>query len=74
VGLSAAWLKPVQPHRRHVQPFVFFELMSAAAFALCGYKTEDPGALQGALNFAVTNTIGAYFVLSGIGLLSARAL
>ncbi len=48
--------------------------MSAAAFALCGYKTEDPGALQGALNFAVTNTIGAYFVLSGIGLLSARAL
>ena len=52
--------------------FVFFELMSAAAFALCGYKTEDPGSLQGALNFAVTNTIGAYFVLSGIGLLYAR--
>ena len=52
--------------------FVFFELMSAAAFALCGYKTEDPGALQGSLNFAVTNTIGAYFVLSGVGLLYAR--
>jgi multicomponent Na+:H+ antiporter subunit D len=52
--------------------FVFFELMSAAAFALCGYKTEDPGSLQGAFNFAVTNTIGAYFVLSGIGLLYAR--
>lgn len=52
--------------------FVFFELMSAAAFALCGYKTEDPGSLQGSLNFAVTNTIGAYFVLSGIGLLYAR--
>ena len=52
--------------------FVFFELMSAAAFALCGYKTEDPSSLQGALNFAVTNTIGAYFVLSGIGLLYAR--
>ncbi len=52
--------------------FVFFELMSAAAFALCAYKTEDPGALQGALNFAVTNTIGAYFVLTGIGLLYAR--
>ena len=52
--------------------FVFFELMSAAAFALCGYKTEDPGSLQGALNFAVTNTIGAYFVLSGIGVLYAR--
>lgn len=23
--------------------FVWFELMSAAAFALCGYKTEEPG-------------------------------
>ncbi len=52
--------------------FVFFELMSAAAFALCAYKTEDPGALQGALNFAVTNTIGAYFVVTGIALLYAR--
>lgn len=52
--------------------FVFFELMSAAAFALCAYKTEDPGALQGSLNFAVTNTIGAYFVLTGIALLYAR--
>ncbi|MGH9584299.1 MAG: complex I subunit 5 family protein [Bryobacteraceae bacterium] len=52
--------------------FVFFELMSAAAFALCGQKTEDPSSLQGSLNFAVTNTIGAYFVLTGIGLLYAR--
>ncbi len=52
--------------------FVFFELMSAAAFALCGYKTADPGSLQGALNFAVTNTIAAYFVLIGIALLYAR--
>lgn len=52
--------------------FVFFELMSAAGFALCGQKTEDPSSLQGSLNFAVTNTIGAYFVLTGIGLLYAR--
>jgi multicomponent Na+:H+ antiporter subunit D len=52
--------------------FVFFELMSAAAFALCGQKTEDPSSLQGSLNFAVTNTIGAYSVLTGIGLLYAR--
>jgi multicomponent Na+:H+ antiporter subunit D len=52
--------------------FVFFELMSAAAFALCGYKTDDPGSVQGALNFAVVNTIGAYFVLTGIGLIYAR--
>ncbi len=52
--------------------FVFFELMSAAGFALCGHKTDDPGSLQGALNFAVTNTIAAYFVLTGIALLYAR--
>ena len=50
----------------------FFELMSAAAFALCGYKTDDPGSVQGALNFAVVNTIAAYFVLTGIGLIYAR--
>jgi multicomponent Na+:H+ antiporter subunit D len=52
--------------------FVFFELMSAAAFALCAYKTDDPGAMQGSLNFAVVNTIGAYFVLTGIALLYAQ--
>lgn len=52
--------------------FVFFELMSAAAFALCGYKTEESGPIQGALNFAVTNTIGAFMILSGIGLLYGR--
>ncbi|HET9183914.1 MAG TPA: proton-conducting transporter membrane subunit [Candidatus Angelobacter sp.] len=52
--------------------FVFFELMSAAAFALCGYKTEESGPIQGALNFAITNTIGAFMALSGIGLLYGR--
>ena len=52
--------------------FVFFELMSAAAFALCGYKSEEPAPLQGALNFAVTNTIGAVLVLTGIALLYGR--
>src|SRR6185312_2697895 len=52
--------------------FVFFELMSAAAFALCAYKTEDPGSLQGGFNFAVMNTIGAFLVLSGVGLLYGR--
>lgn len=52
--------------------FVFFELMSAAAFALCGYKSDDPGSLQGAFNFAVTNTVAAYFVLTGIAVLYAR--
>ena len=52
--------------------FVFFELMSAAAYALCGYKIEEAGPLQGALNFAITNTIGAFLVLSGIALLYGR--
>lgn len=52
--------------------FVFFELMSASAFALCGYKNEEPTAQQGALNFAVTNTIGAFLILCGIALFYAR--
>ncbi len=52
--------------------FVFFELMSASAFALCGYKNEDPNAQQGALNFAITNTIGAFLVLIGLAMLYSR--
>ena len=52
--------------------FVFFELMSAAAFALCGYKSEEAGPLEGTLNFAVTNTIGAFLALTGIALLYGR--
>ncbi|NMH96448.1 NADH-quinone oxidoreductase subunit D [Pseudonocardia sp. K10HN5] len=52
--------------------FVFFELMSAAAYALTGFKIEEPGPLQGALNFAVVNTVGAFCVLFGIGLLYGR--
>lgn len=49
--------------------FVFFELMSTAAFALCGLKTQEPAPLQGSFNFAVTNTVGAFFMLTGIALL-----
>src|SRR5213594_2623626 len=52
--------------------FVFFELMSASAFTLCGYKTEECESLQGAANFGVTNTIGAFLVLDGIALVYAR--
>ena len=51
--------------------FVFFELMSTAAFALCGLKTGEPAPLQGAFNFAVTNTIAAFMVLIGIAFLYA---
>lgn len=52
--------------------FVFFELMSAASFALAGYESEDESVLQGALNFGVTNTLGAFLVLFGVGLLYGR--
>ena len=38
--------------------FVWFELMGAAAYALTGYRIEEAGPLQGAINFAVTNTLG----------------
>ena len=50
--------------------FVWFEVMSVAAFALTGYQLEAP-ALEGALNFTVTNGIGSYLMLGGIGLLYA---
>jgi multicomponent Na+:H+ antiporter subunit D len=52
--------------------FVFFELMSVCAFALVGYAVEETAPLQGAVNFAVTNTIGALLVLFGIALLYGR--
>src|SRR5205807_2995096 len=52
--------------------FVFFELMSVAAYALTGYRIEQASAVQGALNFAITNTIGAFLVLLGIALLYGR--
>jgi len=52
--------------------FVFFELMSVSAFALCGLKTLEPAPLQGAFNFAIVNTVGAFMIVMGIGLLYAR--
>ncbi|HEY1300369.1 MAG TPA: proton-conducting transporter membrane subunit [Stellaceae bacterium] len=51
--------------------FVFFELMSTVAFALTGYKLES-SALEGALNFTVTNGIGSFLMLGGIGLVYGR--
>ena len=52
--------------------FVFFELLSVAAYALVAYDIEEEGPLQGALNFAITNSIGALFILVGIALLYGR--
>jgi multicomponent Na+:H+ antiporter subunit D len=52
--------------------FVWFELMTAAAVALCGYKSEESWPLLGALSFAVVNTVGAFLSLAGVALLYAR--
>ena len=52
--------------------FVWFELMGVAAYALTAYRPEERGPLQGALNFAVTNSVGAYLSLSGIALIYGR--
>ncbi len=52
--------------------FVFFELMSVAAFALTAYRSDEAAPLQGAFNFAVSNTAGAFLILFGIALLYGR--
>ncbi|MGW6057923.1 complex I subunit 5 family protein [Streptomyces sp. NPDC055189] len=52
--------------------FVFFELMSVVAYALTGYRVEEPKAVQGALTFGVVNSLGAYATLMGIAMLYAR--
>ncbi|MEU9989303.1 complex I subunit 5 family protein [Streptomyces sp. NPDC048045] len=52
--------------------FVFFELMSVVAYALTGYRIDEAKAVQGALTFGVVNSLGAYAMLMGIGLLYAR--
>ena len=51
--------------------FVWFEVMSVAAFALTAYRLEA-SSLEGALNFTVTNALGAIMMLAGIGLLYGR--
>ncbi|UMY17364.1 NADH-quinone oxidoreductase subunit E [Methylobacterium organophilum] len=52
--------------------FVWFEVMSVAAFALTAYRLES-SALSGALNFTVTNSLAGFLMLGGIGLIYARA-
>lgn len=52
--------------------FVWFEVMGVAAYGLTAYRSEERGPLQGALNFAITNSVGAYLSLSGIALVYAR--
>jgi multicomponent Na+:H+ antiporter subunit D len=52
--------------------FVWFELMGVSAYALTAYRPEERGPIQGALNFAITNSVGAYLSLTGIALIYAR--
>ncbi len=52
--------------------FVFFELMGAAAYALTGFRTEQPHTVQGALTFGVVNSLGGYVTLLGIALIYAQ--
>ena len=51
--------------------FVWFEVMSVAGFALTGYQLRV-SALEGALNFTVTNAVGSYLFLAGIALIYSR--
>ncbi|MGH9045141.1 MAG: complex I subunit 5 family protein [Acidimicrobiales bacterium] len=52
--------------------FVWFEVMGVSAYALTAYRPEEKGPIQGALNFAITNSVGAYLMVSGIALLYGR--
>lgn len=52
--------------------FVWLELMGVAAYALTGFDIRRLGPLQGAVNFAIVNTLGGYFLLIGIALVYAR--
>ena len=51
---------------------VFFELMSAVAYALTAYRIEERAPIQGAINFAITNSIAGYGMFIGVALLYAR--
>jgi multicomponent Na+:H+ antiporter subunit D len=52
--------------------FVWFELIGVAAYALAGFKAEEIGPVQGAVNFAISNTIAGYLILIAIALLYGR--
>ena len=52
--------------------FVWLELMGAAAYALTGFTVERLGPVQGAVNFAITNSLGGYLFAIGIALIYAR--
>jgi multicomponent Na+:H+ antiporter subunit D len=51
---------------------VFFELMSTVAYALTAYRIEERAPIQGAINFAITNSIAGYTLFIGVAMLYAR--
>ncbi len=51
---------------------VFYELMSVSAFALTAYRIEERAPIQGAINFAITNSIAGYAMFIGVAMLYAR--
>ncbi|HJE24381.1 MAG TPA: complex I subunit 5 family protein [Methylorubrum populi] len=51
--------------------FVWFELMSVAAFALTAYPLGR-SALEGAFTFTITNALASFLMLAATGLLYAR--
>jgi multicomponent Na+:H+ antiporter subunit D len=51
---------------------VFFELMGAVAYALTAYRIEERAPIQGAINFAITNSVAGYAMFIGVAMLYAR--
>ncbi len=51
---------------------VFFELMGVVAYALTAYEIEERAPLQGAINFAITNSIAGYAMFVAVAMLYAR--
>jgi multicomponent Na+:H+ antiporter subunit D len=41
-------------------------------YSLTGYKIEEESALEGAINFGITNSAGALFVLVGVARVYGR--
>ena len=52
--------------------YVFFELIGVTAFVLTAFRMEED-ALQGAMTFAVVNSLASVVLLAGIGVLYAAA-
>ena len=51
---------------------VFFELMSVVAYGLTAYRIEERAPIQGAINFAITNSIGGAAMFVAVAMLYAR--